>query len=214
MRKKIKLILIILLFCFLIIALGIFVFLKLNNKHNLNSTEKDIVINYSKCVYFSTINGPELNNESCIFYSNEELEDKLNVKYIESNLDLKKNFFVYALNNNSDGYMKTMTLLKNDLLNSYEKVNSDKPIINEKIYIASKYYDKDIIMSSNDDLLNRKIYIKSLDITADVYNINKNRRLQFMYNNVVYSYDFMIFSRNVKNIDEEVDIFAESLYFK
>lgn len=45
--------------------------------------------------------------------------------------------------------------------------------------------------------------------------LNENKKNKYVNkNNVVYSYDFMIFSRNVKNIDEEVDIFAESLFFK
>ena len=45
--------------------------------------------------------------------------------------------------------------------------------------------------------------------------LNKNKKNEYVNKkNAGYSNNFMIFSRNVKNIDEEVDIFAESLFFK
>lgn len=170
----------------------------------------------------------ELYEEKCEhIYTLKELEDKLEIKLLKSDLFKRDVFSVWSISRNEENKIMNLRLsMFNafDIHPNYKGYYKIEPVeegmspwmsINYDIFIKTKYYtgeNKDVWRQTGwlgDDI--KEYYIKDLDTTAIGLCFGSNRWIFFEYDNVVYHFRINVIGK--RSPDEDIETFLNTLHY-
>ncbi len=152
-------------------------------------------------------------NDKCFYYSYEELEDKLSIKLLKSNLFEKKHFLIKNLKR-VDGKIASLNL---ELIKPINNKKLDGNInLKLRIYINTKYLvDTEIPLNEeeyNIEEMKSIYYINNLKVPVYGVDYGWVKKIWFEYDSALYALD--IYSSNQKlDSNEEVKNILESLHY-
>lgn len=150
-------------------------------------------------------------DDNCKYYSYAELEEKLNIKLLNSDFFKKQHFLIKGINY-TNGKISNIILylinpIDNEKLGGYTNITL-------RIYISTKYSkEKEIPIDKekyNSEKTKKLYHINSLNVPVYGYNYNSYQLLSFEYDSILYALD--VYNTNIGN-KNDVQTILDSLHY-